>query len=319
MKTDWNKIIQPIVEKRKNPLLLLNLEEVSKSCVLRLADVLKGKTFEELDVVLQTGGGDIDSAYQIVKLIRRRSEKVNMIVPFYAKSAGTLICLGADEILLTELTELGPLDAQVREVQDGDSPDYRSALNGFKALEQIQQHALATLDTTAYLIIARSGGMKLAEAISLANGFIGQTSGKLYEKLDPKQIGSYARALEIGERYGISILHNLMGWTERKAKETVKKLVWDYPSHGFIIDKEELNSLGLTTKEIVVEVEIEGGKKVDAIDKLRHALLGTSETVIDLHEPIKSAPETKGVQGERAGIKMSKPVVKATKQKANTK
>ena len=227
-----------------------------------------------------------------------------------------MIALGADEILVTELTELGPLDAEVREMQDGDCPDYKSALDGFKALEQIQKHTLETLDTTASLIVIRSGGMKLAEAVGLANGFTGQTSGKLYDKLDPKQIGSYARALEIGERYGISILCNLMGWAEDKAKDTVKQLVWNYPSHSFIIDREELNNLGLTTNEIVVEIEIDGGKKIDAIDLLNKALLKTQETVIDLYEPVKSAPKTKV---EKKAVVISKPITKVIKQKTNTK
>ena len=41
-------------------------------------------------MVLHTPGGHIESAYKIVKLLRKHAKKVNIIVPFYAKSAGTL-------------------------------------------------------------------------------------------------------------------------------------------------------------------------------------------------------------------------------------
>ena len=154
---------------------------------------------------MQTPGGDIDAAFNTVKLLRHSSEIVNILVPLFSKSAGTLICLGADKLILTTLSELGPLDTQIREQQEDGPPIYRSALNGFKALEQVQLHTLETMDIATKLILTRSG-MKISEAIKLATGFSGNTSGTLYQQLDPKKIGEYARALEIGERYGVTIL-----------------------------------------------------------------------------------------------------------------
>ncbi len=65
-------------------------------------------------------------------------------MPWIAKSAGTLICLGADEILMPELSELGPLDSQITEEHEDDRSKTNSALNGFNALEQIQEHTIET-------------------------------------------------------------------------------------------------------------------------------------------------------------------------------
>jgi len=277
--------IKEIIGHRKNPVLLLDLKEIRKPDLLIIHDLICKKNFESLDVVLQTPGGDIDAAFLIIKVLRKKAKQVNIIVPLYAKSAGTLMCLGADQILLTELSELGPLDTQIFEQQEGGQSGYTSALNGFKALEQVQRHAIETLDIATKLILARSR-MKISEAVHLAAEFSGQTSGTLYSKLNPYKIGEYARALEIGEQYGITLLNRYRGWTKEKAEKTVKTLVKQYPSHGFIIDLEELISLGLPAIKINENL-------TDTIINLRKKLLETQQTIIELIEPEKVGGDEK--------------------------
>jgi len=277
--------VKEIIRNRKNPVLLLDLKEIRKPDLLIIHDLICKKNFESLDVILQTPGGDIDAAFLIIKVLRKKAKQVNIIVPLYAKSAGTLMCLGADQILLTELSELGPLDTQIFEQQEGGQSGYTSALNGFKALEQVQLHTIETLDIATKLILARSR-MKISEAIHLAAEFSGQTSGTLYSKLNPYKIGEYARALEIGEQYGITLLNRYRGWAREKAEKTVKTLVKQYPSHGFIIDLEELVSLGLPAIKI-------NGNLTDTIINLRKKLLETQQTIIELIEPEKIGGDEK--------------------------
>ena len=268
------------INQRGNPVLLLDLKEVSKNDLLSIHDLLCKKQFDALDVVLQTPGGDIDAAFLIIKILRKHAKKINVIVPLYAKSAGTLICLGADQILMTDLSELGPLDTQIAEHQDGGQIRYISALNGFKALEQVRLHTVETLDIVTKLLLNRSS-MKIPEAVRLATEFSGQTSGTLYSKLNPEKIGEYARALEIGERYGITLLTRYCRWQQDKAESVIKTLVQQYPSHGFIIDLEELQLLGLPA------VKIDDGM-LDVMIDFRKQLLKMDETIIELVEKIKS-------------------------------
>ena len=61
-------------------------------------------------VLLVSLGGAADSAYGIVRFLRRSYDKVAVFVPSLYKSAGTLICLGAHEVVISEAGELGPLD-----------------------------------------------------------------------------------------------------------------------------------------------------------------------------------------------------------------
>lgn len=273
MKEEIKSILNKIIIQRRNPLLLLNLIEVSPSSVLKTEQVLRGKKFKELDVLLQTNGGDIHSAYNIVKLIRKSADSVNIIVPLFAKSAGTLICLCGDRIIMSDISELGPLDTQIAESRRGDF-EYQSALNGFKALEQIQAHALENIDLATMMIVEKSG-LKMSEAIDLAIKFSGETSACLYNQLDPMDIGEYKRALEIAERYGHIILLRLMKWSKEKAHKVSMSLIYDYPSHDSIIDREELRGLGLPAEEIKVD-------ELENLNTLARLLLPFDEELIEL-------------------------------------
>ena len=82
---------------------------------MRQAPDTKGKN---VLILLVTLGGDASAAYRIVRFLRRSYEKVSVYVPSRCKSAGTLICIGAHEVVISETGELGPLDVQIREQKE---------------------------------------------------------------------------------------------------------------------------------------------------------------------------------------------------------
>ena len=55
---------------------------------------------DKIDIIIETPGGSAEIAEDIVKLIRGKFSEVAMIVPGYAKSAGTIMVMAGDEILL---------------------------------------------------------------------------------------------------------------------------------------------------------------------------------------------------------------------------
>ena len=71
---------------------------------------------ENLDLLLHTSGGDPDSAEKLMRMLQSRVEsaELRIIVPDFAKSAGTLMVLGADSVVMSDVSELGPIDPQVR-------------------------------------------------------------------------------------------------------------------------------------------------------------------------------------------------------------
>ena len=64
----------------------------------------------KIDLLLYTKGGDILTPIRIVKLIKNYCSKFSILIPYCAHSAGTLIALGADEIVMHRLGELTPVD-----------------------------------------------------------------------------------------------------------------------------------------------------------------------------------------------------------------
>ena len=67
------------------------------------------RKIEKLDLFINSPGGFLDSAYKLVKICKEYSKEFNVIVPLAAKSAATVISLGAKEIIMSVISELGQL------------------------------------------------------------------------------------------------------------------------------------------------------------------------------------------------------------------
>jgi len=81
--------------------------------LLPFTDQLSNLKGTKLDLILETPGGSGEFAEDLVKAMRAKYEDVAVIVPGYAKSAGTIMAMAADEILMGPNSALGPIDAQI--------------------------------------------------------------------------------------------------------------------------------------------------------------------------------------------------------------
>ncbi len=157
-------------------------------------------------LILLSGGGIIEPAYQISKLCKHYSkERFIVAVPRQAKSAATLIALGADEIHMGPLGQLGPIDPQ---------------LGGLPALGVTQ--ALQTI-------------------ASLSQRFPGSAdmfSRYLQRALTVEQIGYCERVSESAIQYAERLLSTKSALAA-KASQIAKELVYEYKDHGFVIDLDE--------------------------------------------------------------------------------
>jgi len=68
-----------------------------------------------IDLMLHSRGGDVDAAEKLLSLVQSTvgSGKLRVIIPEFAKSAGTLMVLGADTLLMSDTSELGTIDPQI--------------------------------------------------------------------------------------------------------------------------------------------------------------------------------------------------------------
>lgn len=77
------------------------------------SDQLANLTGSKLDLILETPGGSGEVAEDIIRALRSKYDQIGVIIPGWAKSAGTIIAMAADEILLEPASALGPIDAQI--------------------------------------------------------------------------------------------------------------------------------------------------------------------------------------------------------------
>ena len=177
-----------------------------------------------------------------------------MLVPYWAKSAATLFCLGADTIHMGKEGELGPLDPQVLE-RTGNSSRI-SSLESFKALERLFDYSLETFDGIVEWLLEKSY-MDVPNAMDRATPLFSAIVSPLYRQIDPHELGKSGMFLAEIEEYAIRAMQRwgYKNEEEDKVLETVRSLVWDYPSHSFIIDLQEAKELGLNVSELDDESE----------------------------------------------------------------
>ncbi len=112
---------------------------IDNSDLLAVTDQISNLTGSAIDVLLETGGGSGETTEDIVRLLYDKFESVAFIVPGMAKSAGTIMVMGGDEILMEPASSLGPIDAQIQ--AEG---KVFSAEAFLKGLESIKQEVAAT-------------------------------------------------------------------------------------------------------------------------------------------------------------------------------
>ncbi|MGC2209622.1 MAG: hypothetical protein WA532_05870 [Candidatus Korobacteraceae bacterium] len=190
---------------------------------------------------LCTYGGDPHAAYRIARALHRRYPvDIRILIPSYCKSAGTMIALCANSLGFSDFGELGPLDTQLTRPDEIDQR--ASGLEVFSTLRYLTDHAFACFEQNLLTILRRSGhsiSTRLASEIAtkLATGLVEPITAQL----DPHRIGIAQRGLEVTKAYGKQLAN--MENMRYDAETVVGHLVNDYPTHAFVIDREEAGTL----------------------------------------------------------------------------
>lgn len=66
-----------------------------------------------LTLILHTPGGDGNAAESIIEYLISKFDYIEVIIPTYAMSAGTIMALAADQIIMSSHSQLGPIDSQL--------------------------------------------------------------------------------------------------------------------------------------------------------------------------------------------------------------
>ena len=287
---------------RDNPLtdftlMLAERRERSVLCVNRAIDSdcveVARSAADDLDeaggltVLLDSPGGDIESAYRMLLALRGKAGDIEVLVPGMAKSAATFFCLGADSIHMGRYGELGPLDPQILDLSGSAIPV--SSLATFNSLERLLDYSMESLDAIVQTLLSRAP-MDIPQAIEQAQPLFAAIATPLYSQVDPHELGRSGSYLAVSEDYAMRVMKR---WayadrTDDAQRRIARRLVWEYPTHGFVIDLAE-------AREIELRVE----KLDDDSESLCQAILSESEGSVEFQKYAPTADAATDSQTEK--------------------
>ncbi len=198
--------------------------EINKDDIPPIADLLqKVPADADVDLLLQSPGGDVDTAEKIVGMLRHHCKTLRVIVAESAKSAATLIAIASDEIVMGYTSELGPIDPQVYITSPGGQPMFRPAHSFLDGFEQIMQD------------VQQSGQLSPAYLPML-------------QHYDPALLDYCRKAIERSRVFAEGWLNKYQcSGDPQKAAQIAQDLgdVKKHLSHGAVIDHQEALALGL--------------------------------------------------------------------------
>jgi hypothetical protein len=216
---------------------------MDSSDIPSFADILNSVSgADQINLVLHSPGGDPTVIEKMVDMCRSHlsgdHRRFRVIVPNIAKSAATVLALGADEILMGYCSELGPIDPQVQIAVSG-VIQWISALAFVESRDKLMTEITAATkkkQPTAGLLQQLAGlNIPFTEEMENWIGFAKKTAATLLDKymLRSKVPDSRTR--------------------KRKANQIAEKLLSKqlFPVHGQFID-------GARAKQLDLEVEVLG-------------------------------------------------------------
>ncbi len=247
-KQDIGALIDRIEKARNSKVIVYWMTpqaKISEGVVVPLYDQLMsiGKA-DLIDLILFTAGGDTEAPWRIVTLIREFGKKLAVLVPHRAHSAGTLLSLGADEIVMTRLGVLGPIDPSRSHPL---LPRREGAPEAEPISVQDMRHAMQ------FIREAAGPGMEnwyspdaLAHIVSA-----------LFDKIHPLAIGAIEQSYALSKLIGTRCLGTHMDADKEapQIKAIVDKLCDEYKSHGYQIARKEAKEIGLKVIDATDEVE----------------------------------------------------------------
>lgn len=184
---------------------------------------------ERISLFMYTRGGNTLAAWTLVNLIRNFCKDFEVIVPFNCHSAGTLISLGANRIIMTKQATLGPIDPSVNGPLNPSIP----GSNNPNAKVPVSVEFV-----DAYLQMARRE-LNISDQIALSNILIDLT-----KHIHPLTLGQVYKSKSQIQMLAEKLLAH-QNISEESKKNIIKFLCSESGSHDYTIHRKEAKNLGL--------------------------------------------------------------------------
>lgn len=184
----------------------------------------------KISLILHTNGGDTSAAWRLINLLHTFCDEFEVIIPSKAMSAGTLISLGADKIVMTKQAALGPID-----------PSITHPLNPVVPTMPNVRAPVSVEAVRGYLDAAGELGIK--DGAQLAQLLI-----HLSDKVHPLVLGQIFRSRSQIRFLAGKLLKRQVTDPE-KAKQIIDFLCAESGSHDYTINRREAVELGLCVEK----------------------------------------------------------------------
>jgi hypothetical protein len=232
-----------------------------------------GKNLPKLDFFLYTRGGDTNSVWPLVTLIREHTAFFACLIPFRAHSGGTLICLGADEIVMTDRAELSPID-----------PTTGNPYNPVDPLAAGQRLGISVEDLAAYITLSKDRFGIQSETCLL------EVLKELTGKVHPLALGNVQRThTQIRFLAKKLLALHKQPFDNKRTEELVNTLTERFYSHLHCISRREIAEL--LGDEIVKQPSEAEEQLMTALFDQYQELLQLNST-FSLHDALRGSHET---------------------------
>ncbi|MDD5639390.1 MAG: hypothetical protein PHR47_01105 [Candidatus Pacebacteria bacterium] len=195
-----------------------------------------GKT-DKIDLFLYTAGGDTMVPWRLVSMIREYCNSFSVIIPYKAHSAGSMIALGADEIIMSDLSEISPID-----------PSTANIFNPIDPINPQNRIPISVEDVIAYFDLAKNKfGIKDDENLTkIFNKFV-----EANPQIHPLSLGNINRTHNLIRLIAKRLLKSHKNkMKDEEIDKVVKYFTEDLYSHTYFIGRKEAKEeLGLKTIE----------------------------------------------------------------------
>lgn len=292
--------------------ILLYVGEIDAANIDRLIRMVRAQKNKRPNValILTTYGGDPDDAYRLARYLKRNYQKFLLFVFGYCKSAGTLIAVGADEVIMSDFGELGPLDIQLLKT---DELITTSSLSYYQAMVSLREEAYSMFESHFLEIKSGSnGGISTKTAAEIGTALTIGILAPIASQVDPLRLGEVGRATTIAYEYGSRLSQNDKG---------IVKLTTGYSSHSFTIDLEEAREILHNVRppvecEYALEELLFDIVRKPICDDPRHALIKVLYSVPRKGEEINNEPNELDTTNDTTESKGNRPVDASTKRDA---
>jgi hypothetical protein len=195
---------------------------------LRSGGAKKEKPLSTLDLLLHTNGGDPVAGYRIAQTIRSLCRTMDVLVPEYAYSAGTLMSFSGDDIRLGDYAGLSPIDITISE--PGSPKPEGVQLAGVDSFLEFAQGARKDVEKI----------LKELDRNSACSSVDSDLLVQMVKEVGALTVGKYYRERTVTGHYAQLLLENYMFKRESdcrsRAGGVIGHFLFGAPSHDFHVD-----------------------------------------------------------------------------------